>query len=96
MGEKKEKKKKKAVPQKLFLSYAREDLEIAKKIYDDLTDKGVNVWLDDDALLPGQNWRNEITKGHQREQLFSGSAFFQLRFQKRLCSKRGENSAGRT
>jgi hypothetical protein len=24
----------------VFLSYAREDLEIAQKIYDDLTDKG--------------------------------------------------------
>ncbi len=42
---------------KVFLSYAREDLEIAKKICNDLTDKGVNVWLDRNApLLPGQNW----------------------------------------
>ncbi len=68
---------------KVFLSYAREDLKIAKKIYDDLTDKGVNVWLDDDALLPGQNWRNEITKA------IKGSNYFLAVLSSNSVSKKG-------
>jgi len=47
---------------KVFLSYARQDRSIAKKIFDDLVNKGIDVWLDEKALLPGQNWVYEITQ----------------------------------
>lgn len=45
---------------KVFISYAKEDFGIAKKLYYDLKLKGVNPWMDSEDILPGQNWRNEI------------------------------------
>lgn len=47
---------------KVFISYAHEDLAIAKKIYSDLKYANVNVWMDHEDLLPGQNWRLVVEK----------------------------------
>jgi hypothetical protein len=46
----------------VFISYAREDAEKAKKIYKDLTSLGVNAWLDQESILPGQNWKAAINQ----------------------------------
>lgn len=45
---------------KVFVSYAKEDYETAKKIYDFLLERGYDVWLDKEKLLPGQDWNTEI------------------------------------
>jgi hypothetical protein len=45
---------------KVFISYAREDHEIAEKIFDDLLNAGLSPWIDKKQLLPGQNWRTTI------------------------------------
>ncbi len=45
---------------KIFISYAREDLDAAKKLYTDLKLHGFDPWLDDENLLAGQNWRQFI------------------------------------
>jgi len=45
---------------KIFISYAREDAEIALKINNDLNQKGLVTWIDRKELLPGQNWRSKI------------------------------------
>jgi len=68
---------------KVFLSYAREDLKIAKKIYNDLARKGINVWLDENALIPGQNWHYEIT------QAIKGSNYFLALLSSNSVSKVG-------
>ncbi|MCP4112858.1 MAG: TIR domain-containing protein [Desulfobacteraceae bacterium] len=47
---------------KVFISYAREDIETARKLCDDLREAGADTWLDDDELIPGQDWKAEITK----------------------------------
>ncbi len=47
---------------KVFISYAREDFKTAKKLYDDLKEAGVTPWLDDEDLLPGQNWKMGISQ----------------------------------
>ena len=47
----------------IFISYAREDANSAKRIYDDLTSLGVKAWIDQESLLPGQNWRVAIKQG---------------------------------
>jgi len=47
---------------KIFLSYAREDEKIAQKIYSDLQNNGLKVWLDKNEILPGENWKLKITK----------------------------------
>ncbi len=47
---------------KVFISYAREDYEIAKRLYDDLKDAGVVPWMDKINILIGQKWKYEIRK----------------------------------
>lgn len=46
----------------IFISYAREDEALARKLYQDLAKKGLNPWLDKENILPGQNWRIAIRK----------------------------------
>ena len=45
---------------KVFLSYAREDLDEALRLYRALTDAGIAVWIDKKDLLPGAPWRSAI------------------------------------
>jgi len=45
---------------KVFISYASEDHIIADKLYNNLTQKGIECWLDRKNLLAGQDWRKEI------------------------------------
>jgi signal transduction histidine kinase len=47
-------------PKRVFLSYAREDVATAKRLQTDLTTAGLDVWFDQESLLPGQRWRKEI------------------------------------
>jgi len=44
----------------VFISYCRLDSSYAKKLYNDLSDIGLDVWIDKNNLLPGQNWNLEI------------------------------------
>ena len=46
--------------QQVFLSYAREDFEMAERIYKDLTHHGINIWFDKKTIFPGKNWKLEI------------------------------------
>lgn len=55
---------------KVFISYAREDQEVAERIYRDLSKSGVQVWIDSHSLLPGQNWKLEIEKAIQESNYF--------------------------
>jgi hypothetical protein len=47
---------------KIFISYAKVDLPTARQIYEDLLIAGLDPWLDEKNLLPGQNWQYEIKK----------------------------------
>ncbi|MDM8550084.1 TIR domain-containing protein [Desulfobacterales bacterium HSG2] len=47
---------------KVFVSYAREDVGTAGRLYDDLRHAGVTPWMDKKDILPGQNWKVHITK----------------------------------
>lgn len=40
----------------VFISYAVEDMESAKKLNEDLKRAGISTWFDKESLLPGQNW----------------------------------------
>jgi hypothetical protein len=46
---------------KVFICYAREDINMAKKLYADLKHNGIDVWLDIENLLPGENWKQKIS-----------------------------------
>lgn len=56
--------------QRLFLSYAREDAQAARKLYVELTARGLNVWLDQEALRPGQNWRVAVRQAIRESRYF--------------------------
>jgi len=68
---------------KIFLSYAREDSETAHKLYNDLKSEGLDVWLDKEKLIPGQNWKYAIS------QAIKESTHFLALFSSKSISKRG-------
>ena len=68
---------------KVFISYASEDYEIAKRLYDDLKSKGAVPWLDRENLLVGQDWRANIPHAIRE------SSYFLLLISKNSVSKRG-------
>ena len=47
---------------RIFLLYARSDQEIVHQLYQRLIKRGAEVWFDQEKLLPGQDWENEIHK----------------------------------
>jgi hypothetical protein len=44
----------------VFLIYAHSDTKAVRKLYQRLVGHGINAWLDEIKLLPGQNWKHEI------------------------------------
>jgi hypothetical protein len=46
----------------IFVSYASDDLQIARYIVKQLQDKGLLVWFDKQQLLPGQDWEAEFSE----------------------------------
>ena len=47
---------------KIFLSYAHEDIGMAKRLYQDLTRYGLDIWFDTESLLPGEIWKDKIAE----------------------------------
>jgi hypothetical protein len=54
----------------VFISYAREDFDAARILYDDLRAAGLIPWLDKESLLPGQQWEIEIKKAIENSTYF--------------------------
>jgi len=50
----------------IFISYLREDVERARRLYDHITDLGGDVWLDERRLWPGDSWEDEILRAIRR------------------------------
>jgi hypothetical protein len=46
---------------RIFLCHAPEDKERVRELADRLTKDGFDIWLDEERLLPGQDWDFEIT-----------------------------------
>src|SRR5260370_33344066 len=49
-------------PVRVFLCYAFENKAIVQELYPRLRVDGFDPWLDDENLLPGQVWHQEIRK----------------------------------
>ncbi|MEH1863954.1 MAG: toll/interleukin-1 receptor domain-containing protein [Nostoc sp.] len=49
-------------PLKVFLCHGSEDKPTVRELYYRLLASGVKPWLDEENLLPGQDWRYEIAK----------------------------------
>ncbi|MGK7883804.1 MAG: toll/interleukin-1 receptor domain-containing protein, partial [Crocosphaera sp.] len=44
------------IPQ-IFIAHASEDKPLVRELYSKLVGAGYKPWLDEEELLPGQNWR---------------------------------------
>jgi hypothetical protein len=70
-------------PTHAFLSYAREDLDAAREIYEYLTASGISTWFDKESLRPGERWRDAI------ERAIRDSRYFIAVISSRSAQKRG-------
>ncbi len=67
----------------VFISYATEDYDTAKRLYDDLKQNETDPWLDRENLLAGQNWRDEIPR------VIRESDYFLVLVSSKSVSKKG-------
>jgi hypothetical protein len=70
-------------PQKIFLSYAKEDVNKVEPLYNELYKRGHVPWMDKKNLLPGQYWEAEIGKA------ISESDYFIFCLSEKSTNKRG-------
>ena len=68
---------------KVFISYAKEDTDVARRVYRDLAAAGARPWIDAEDLLPGQQWKVEI------ESAIATSDFFLALLSTNSLNKRG-------
>jgi len=47
----------------VFISYSRLDKQFVDKLADDLRQRGIDVWIDVENIMPGTDWQREIEKG---------------------------------
>jgi hypothetical protein len=47
---------------KVFLCHSSGDKPAVRRLYHYLVDQGVDAWLDEEKLIPGQDWNFEISK----------------------------------
>jgi hypothetical protein len=50
----------------IFISYIREDIEFARRLYNVITDLGGDVWLDERRIHPGDAWEDEVLRSIRR------------------------------
>jgi FlaA1/EpsC-like NDP-sugar epimerase len=68
---------------RIFISYAREDLDLAERLYTDLIRAGLEPWFDKKCLFPGQTWGPHIKRAIRE------SDFFLALLSSKSVSKRG-------
>lgn len=56
--------------EQVFISYAREDFDVAQKLFLDLKKNGIKTWWDHDSLLPGENWKLVVKKEIKKSKYF--------------------------
>lgn len=49
-------------PLRVFLCHCSADKTVVRQLYMRLNGNGIDAWLDEEKLLPGQNWKIEIPK----------------------------------
>lgn len=47
---------------KVFISYPRANIALARKIVGELDQADIDVWFDEREILPGDNWAGKIAK----------------------------------
>ena len=59
-----------AADKTVFISYAREDEEVATRLYNDLRRARAIPWRDREAIRPGQNWKLALSKAIKNNRYF--------------------------
>ncbi len=54
----------------IFLSYARDDQDAVKTVYENLRSKGYGPWMDQFDILPGENWERILRIAIQKADFF--------------------------
>ncbi len=67
----------------VFIAYAKENRAEARKLYRALKNHGLEPWMDEEKLLPGQNWPRAI------ERAIEVSDYVLVCFSRRSVGKRG-------
>jgi TIR domain len=68
---------------RVFLAYAEEDRAEVKRLFAALQKAGFEPWMDQEKLLPGQNWPRAIERAIDLSEFFIGC------FSRRSVAKRG-------
>lgn len=55
----------------IFLSYARENIELVERLERDLINSGIDVWLDRQSIRPAENWSNSIYRAIMSSDVFA-------------------------
>ena len=55
---------------KVFLCHAKDDKPAVRDLYGKLKNDRIKPWLDEEDLIPGQNWEYEIKKAVENTDLF--------------------------
>ena len=95
-------------PQKdcdVFISYSRTDIRIAERLYEVLTNKGLNVWYDKMKMKSGSDWMAEIENAIDTSRLFipiltentqtEGNVFHVYRKEWKIADRRAEGFSRR-
>jgi hypothetical protein len=56
-------------PLKVFLCHGSEDKTAVRNLYHQLLALGIDPWLDEEKLLPGQNWKLEIGRALRKSDI---------------------------
>ena len=54
----------------VFISYSRADAQVARRLYDTLTARGIRVWYDRNSLSYGSDFMKDIVNGIKQTKLF--------------------------
>jgi CheY-like chemotaxis protein len=68
---------------KIFISYAKEDAQLATSLYFDLKRAGLDPWIDEHNILPGERWKAAIRRAVRE------SRYILALLSSRSVSKRG-------
>jgi len=54
----------------VFISYVRDNTQAVRRLYNELTAYGIEVWLDRNDIMPGTRWRSAIRRAIQDGDFF--------------------------
>ena len=57
-------------PNKIFISYANPDADFAARLAADLRQRGFDIWMAPDSILPGEKWVAAIERGLRESGIF--------------------------